>query len=198
MNPMELAVFQDARDRLASTDNTSPAEHVVEPTRFAYAYRSDLPPLCTVAPGDTVAAITQDASNGRIRSVEHLPALKTKRPYVNPLTGPLRIEGAEPGDTLVVKTLSIQPLEGWGYSWARTQSGALAATALTALLNPPLEEEVWFYPIQGDEIIFQARRGDRGNQAALPALFGFHWLRHPGGGPRQHHARAFRRQHGRD
>ena len=63
--------------------------------------------------------------------------------YINPQTGPFSIEGAEPGDTLAVHFLSIEPREARGSSSTVPFSGSLTATPTTAMLHPALEERTW-------------------------------------------------------
>ena len=53
-------------------------------------------------------------------------------PYLNPQTGPFYIEGAEPGDTLAVHFVSIEPARDWGASTTVPLFGALSATHATA------------------------------------------------------------------
>jgi acetamidase/formamidase len=54
---------------------------------------------------------TEDAFSGQIRSNDDRRD-KTKRPYGNPQTGPIWVEGAEPGDTLAVHIQEIKPSLG--------------------------------------------------------------------------------------
>ena len=67
------------------------------------------PPLARIRPGDTVATKTIDASGrdetGTVRA----------RPS-NPLTGPFYVEGAEPGDALVVRFSRVRMNRNWGWS----------------------------------------------------------------------------------
>ena len=67
------------------------------------------PPLARIRPGETVATKTIDASgrdeSGTVRA----------RPS-NPLTGPFYVEGAEPGDALVVRFSRIRMNRNWGWS----------------------------------------------------------------------------------
>ncbi|MBW2308557.1 MAG: acetamidase/formamidase family protein [Deltaproteobacteria bacterium] len=158
---MKLRIFKDIEDRRASRTNRFPRSHRLEPTGFVHAFRSDLPSACTLEPGDTIEATTQDASNGKVRSTDDLPGKVAQRPWVNPMTGPIIINDAEPGDALIVETLSIEPLEERGFSWIREDFGALVATTSTALLNAPLPEAVWPYKIRGGKVIFRSRMNDR-------------------------------------
>ena len=66
-------------------------------------------PLARIRPGETVATKTLDASGrddtGTVRA----------RPS-NPLTGPFYVEGAEPGDALVVRFSQVRMNRNWGWS----------------------------------------------------------------------------------
>ena len=64
---------------------------------------------------------------------------------LNPLTGPIWIEGAEPGDTLVVHLDAIRPVGNRAVSCLLPYCGALTATHETPLLAPQLPERVWVY-----------------------------------------------------
>ena len=67
------------------------------------------PPLARIRPGETVSTKTIDASGrdetGTVRA----------RPS-NPLTGPFYVEGAEPGDALVVRFSRVRMNRNWGWS----------------------------------------------------------------------------------
>jgi acetamidase/formamidase len=65
----------------------------------------------------------------------------------NPLTGPFYVDGAEPGDTLVVKVLDLKVDGDQGLGAIGPGFGALNATNYTPMLHPPLPEKIWFYPI---------------------------------------------------
>jgi acetamidase/formamidase len=83
-------------------------------------------------------------------------------PYVNPQTGPFHIEGAEPGDTLAVHFVSIEPARDWGASTTIPLFGALTSTHATATLQEPLPEVVWIYQLDRTARLcrFESRFGD--------------------------------------
>ncbi len=82
--------------------------HHFTPTHYHRAIGSHEPVL-RIAPGDTVITTTIDA--GGYDEHGH-PA----SPGGNPQTGPFAIEGAEPGDTLVVRFDAIRPNRAIGYT----------------------------------------------------------------------------------
>ncbi|MBG6212544.1 acetamidase/formamidase [Cryobacterium sp. CAN_C2] len=66
---------------------------------------------------------------------------------LNPVSGPIEVLGAEPGDVLAVHFVSIIPARSYAISSTFPFFGALSATHETAMLHEPLEERVWFYDI---------------------------------------------------
>src|SRR6266436_6396234 len=70
----------------------------------------------------------------------------------NPLTGPFYIEGAEPGDTLVVHILDLQVDGKQGVGTFGPGFGAANATHYTPMIETKaLPEKMWFYPIDADK-----------------------------------------------
>ena len=90
-------------------------------------------PIARVGDGETVAIFTEDAFGGDITSEDDRPSEKLGA-YLNPQTGPLYIEGAEPGDTLAVKIEDIQFTRDWAASCLVPYFGGLTSTDLTATL----------------------------------------------------------------
>jgi len=64
-----------------------------------------------IQPGETVLVESEDAFSGQIRTNDDRRD-KTKKPYGNPQTGPIFVEGAQAGDTLAVVIEDIQPANG--------------------------------------------------------------------------------------
>ena len=105
---------------------------------------------------------TEDCFAGNVRSETDLVSQVCEFPYLNPQTGPFYIEGAEPGDTLAVHFVSIEPARDWAASTTVPLFGALTATHATALLHDPLPEVVWIWQLDRDAgtCRFTARLGD--------------------------------------
>jgi len=75
--------------------------------KVQYAFDPGIEPAEYAKPGDIVEFNTVDALGGQIRSEKDLvTSIDFNR--VNPATGPLYVEGAEPGDALLVKILRIE------------------------------------------------------------------------------------------
>jgi amidase len=125
-------------------------------------------PLLSVGPGTVVELATEDCFGGRVRAAEDLPSRVCEFPYLNPVTGPIAVEGAEPGDTLAVHLVEIAPARDWAVSATFPHFGALTATHNTAMLHDPLEEVVWVYEVDRERgtCLFRPRRG--GPEVELP------------------------------
>jgi acetamidase/formamidase len=68
-------------------------------------------PRLRIRPGDQVQVDSEDAFSGQIRTNDDRRD-KTKQPMGNPQTGPIYVEGAEPGDALAVTIHEIRPSIG--------------------------------------------------------------------------------------
>src|SRR3954470_25073578 len=83
-------------------------------------------PVLTVANGDTVVYETREVFDNQMGpdvDVSAIAAADWDRVY--PLAGPVAVEGAEPGDTLVVEILDIHT-RGWGWTAILPGLGLLA------------------------------------------------------------------------
>jgi formamidase len=79
-------------------------------------WHEDIPPLIKVAPGDRVVLETRDALDGQL--TPRSTAADVGRVDLGPahaLTGPVYVEGAEPGDLLEVAIQAIEP-EPFGFT----------------------------------------------------------------------------------
>jgi amidase len=96
----------------------TPAAHDYDPKQFHNFYSPALAPVMHLFPGDSVKTRTLD-SRGQDRDG------KPRAPRGNPLTGPFYVEGAMPGDTLVVHLTKVRTNRDSAY-----QSNLIATTAL--------------------------------------------------------------------
>ena len=62
------------------------------PEQYAYAFGGH-EPLLTVAPGTIVELSTEDCFAGNVRSIDDLPSQVCTFPFLNPVTGPIAVEG---------------------------------------------------------------------------------------------------------
>src|SRR5882724_3401790 len=125
-------------------------------------------PVATWRPGQVLSTWTRDCFGGRVRSTSDLASQVTDPRYLNPQTGPFWIEGAEPGDTVAIHFLSIEPRFDWGVSTTVPFFGSLTATAFTAMLHDPLPERTWFYTIDPQARLVRYSALDSAYEVDLP------------------------------
>jgi acetamidase/formamidase len=89
-----------------------------------YEFSRHNEPRLDIEPGESLVVETEDALSGQIRQPGDRRD-RSKMPYSNPLTGPIRVYGAEPGDALSVRIDSIEPLIGQCATYV-ARSGSLA------------------------------------------------------------------------
>ena len=77
--------------------------HTIHKHDHHLGWNNAIKPVLSLAPGETIAIETIDASGGQLHpkaQLNDLTALDFDR--VNPVTGPVYVEGAEPGDAVAV------------------------------------------------------------------------------------------------
>ena len=138
------------------------------PEQLRYVFGGGAEPLVRVQPGTVIELSTEDCFGGRVRTADDLPSRVCDLAHLNPVTGPVHVEGAEPGDTLAVHVIDIAPARDWAVSTTFPHFGALTATHETAMLHDPLEEVVWVYEVDREKgtCLFRPRRG--GPEVELP------------------------------
>jgi formamidase len=85
-------------------------------------WHPDIPPLLEVEPGEELVLETRDASDCQIKpgmTVADLAGLDSK--VAHPLTGPVYIKGARPGDLLEIEYVDIIPQ---AVGWTRNRPGS--------------------------------------------------------------------------
>jgi amidase len=114
-------------------------------THTTCLFGPDQRPVAEIEPGEAVLFETEDAQAGRVKT--HAEALSVILPEseANPVTGPVWVHGARPGDTLTVRLLEIRPAPR-GLGRVRPGRGVLGAevAAPTANLIPVQDGIVQF------------------------------------------------------
>lgn len=89
--------------------------HTIHSGHRHYGWDNSIPPVVTVAPGATLRLECYDAGNGHFgpgSTAANVATLDFSR--VNPVTGPVFVDGAEPGDALKVTVGGFEPSgAGW-------------------------------------------------------------------------------------
>jgi len=144
-----------------------------DPSDFAWTF-GGVPPVRKAKPGDLLELWTEDAFGGKVRGFDDLVSKVIEFPFVNPQTGPFFVEGAEPGDTLAIHFVSIEPSRDWAASCTVPLFGALTSTHQTATLQEPLPEVVWIYDVDAGKrtVTYRARAGEYAVELPLDPMHG--------------------------
>jgi acetamidase/formamidase len=116
----------------------------MKPSELKYTFAASYTPVARLKSGDILETNTADCFGNAIQKPGDTLAMAKGD---NPLTGPFYIEGAEPGDTLAVRILSLEVDSNQGVGALAPGFGAINATNYTPMLNPPIQEKIWIYPI---------------------------------------------------
>ena len=111
------------------------------------------PPAIYVNPGETISVETQDTFNGLVKKQGDHRNIK-KKPYGNPQSGPIYINGADKGDTLAVHIQKIDARIGQAVhdmSWGRNGMAEFLGTDVprATRICPVKDGKVWWSPRVG-------------------------------------------------
>lgn len=115
---------------------STPAVKTIHSAHHHCGWDNSLPSALTVAPGETVTIECLDAAGGHYTpqsTADDIARMDPER--VNPVTGPIRIDGAEPGDAVKVTFHDFTPRQtaGQGFGWTAIIPGfGLLADQFTA------------------------------------------------------------------
>ena len=124
------------------------AEYKYDPgdnVQFTYCYAH--PPVLKIKPGDSVVTSTRDASNDVYSTSDRTLFPKLDLSKVNPQTGPFYIEGAEPGDTLVVHLDKIDFNRDFAWGGSIPYFGVMAPEYKTMMITAPVPDRLFIWRI---------------------------------------------------
>ncbi len=100
--------------------------HDLAPDRFNYVWDNAIVPALEVEPGDEIELHVRDASDEQITASSGVDAIgRLDFAHVNPVSGPVFVKGAQPGDVLAVELLELRPRD-WGWTAIIPGFGLLA------------------------------------------------------------------------
>ncbi|HEX2910907.1 MAG TPA: acetamidase/formamidase family protein [Chloroflexia bacterium] len=90
------------------------ATHQLAAEDLHYCWDNSIPPRLEIESGDTVFFETRDASDGYVQPGMSIEEYSSRKSKGHPLTGPVYIKGAQPGDVLEVEVLEVNTANfGW-------------------------------------------------------------------------------------
>jgi acetamidase/formamidase len=90
--------------------------HTIHDHQCHFGWNKDNAPVVRIAPGESIEFHPQDSSGGQLTlksTVADIAALDFGK--INPVAGPVYVEGAQPGDAIKVTLLGFKP-SGWGWT----------------------------------------------------------------------------------
>ena len=100
--------------------------HEVRADAYSYVWDNAIEPVLSVASGEEVLLHVRDASDEQITAESDAGAVaRLDFDHVNPVSGPVEVRGATPGDTLQVEILEFSPRD-WGWTALIPGFGLLA------------------------------------------------------------------------
>lgn len=133
--------------------------HTIHDHQCHYGWNRENTPVLRIAPGESIEFHPLDSSGGQLTAKSTLKDLETLDfGKVNPVAGPVFIDGAEPGDAIKVTLLGFEP-SGWGWTANIPGFGLLA----DQFKEPALH--IWKYDAQS---LSPAMFGPGGNVPLKP------------------------------
>ena len=124
-------------------------DYTIHGHQHHFGWDNALAPAERVAPGSTILFHCQDSSAGQLgpsSTLADVVALDFSR--INPVSGPIWVEGAEPGDALKVEIVRMTPNRATG--WTRSSLAGNVVQALHIDAHDTLNVGPLTYDAQGN------------------------------------------------
>lgn len=124
-NPMKTALLP-CLFLLACVAPLAPAAETIRPQKYYRTFAANHPVLARIKPGEVVTTTTLDAA-------AHDEKGELVSEPGNPLTGPFLVEGAEPGDALIIHLRKLRLARSWGFTSYRLGTYSLLPETIAAM-----------------------------------------------------------------
>lgn len=131
----------------STTASFAQKTHHFKPSKYFFTYDAKHEPVLKLKPGDILVTTTVDAFGNKISGSDQLASEVVHLPEVNHQTGPFYVEGAKPGDTLVLQLLKVKPKRDYAVSTHLPHFGVLTGETYTAMLTEPLPEKTFIWKL---------------------------------------------------
>lgn len=125
-------------------------------------------PKQRIKPGTRIVSWTEDCFDGAVKTAADLPSKVMTPGHDNPQTGPFYIEGAEPGDTVAVHILKLEPARSYAVSAFSPGFGTIVGTDRTAMLGPDFPEMSWRYDVDATRNVARTTTRDGKHSWEVP------------------------------
>jgi acetamidase/formamidase len=127
-------------------------------------------PKHRIASGTRIVTWTEDCFDGMVKTAKDLPSKVMPPGHDNPQTGPFFVNGAEPGDTIAVHIVTLDPAREYAVSSFGPGFGALVGTDRTAMLGPDMPETTWRYDLNSNRTTARASSVDGRHSWDVPLV----------------------------
>ena len=134
---------------------------------LAYTF-GGVAPRHRIQSGTRIITWTEDCFDGTIKTPADLVSKVTVPGHDNPQTGPFYVEGAQPGDTLAIKILSLTPARDYAISTFIPGFGIMVGNDRTAMLGPDLAETTWRYDVDAKRGVARTKSTDGKHSWEVP------------------------------
>lgn len=131
--------------------------HVSHEDGTSFTFTDGLKPVAQVKSGQRIIVHTLDAFSNKLTKPDDDIGKVGSRPFVNPVTGPIFIEEAQPGDALHVTIEAIEPARDFAVTALLPNFGGLTRTASLPLMHPPLPSKIRIMPIRNKLVFFDEK-----------------------------------------
>ena len=134
---------------------------------LAYTF-GGVAPRHRIQSGTRIITRTEDCFDGAIRTSADLVSKVTVPGHDNPQTGPFYVEGAQPGDTLAIRILKLEPARDYAISTFIPGFGIMVGNDRIALLGPELAETTWRYDVDAKRGVARTKSTDGKHSWEVP------------------------------
>lgn len=127
---------------------------VYQGREYPYTYSAEHQPIAKVDPGQTVRIHCVDCFENLLVEEDQKFSDVCEYPYLNPQAGPIFVNGAEDGDTLLVHIEDIEITRDWAVTGLVPKFGLLTPTAITEMLTEAIPDIVRKLPIRDNRVWF--------------------------------------------
>lgn len=146
-----------------------------------YGWNNSLKPVLTINPGEEVAIDLIDAAGGQIKADSTtVDVVNLDFSKINPVTGPVYVNGAVPNDTLIVEILGFESCK-WGWTAIIPGFGLLPEEFPAPFLQISTYDEQWVYYTPEIRLPYRPFPGTIGVAPALPGVQSVVFPRNCGG-----------------
>jgi acetamidase/formamidase len=127
-------------------------------------------PRQRIKAGTRIVTWTEDCFDGAVATAADLPSKKMTPGHDNPQTGPFYVEGAEPGDTVAIHIVKLEPARSYAVSSFGPGFGALVGNNETAMLGPDFPETTWRYDVDATRNVARTTSSDGKHSWEVPLV----------------------------